>query len=241
MKSLILIIMLAFNISVFADEYTDIQSAAEKAGVSASLSVSLAQKTKTAGYSPQNLVRIKNMLANAKSSEAQRIAEKAAEGIAKGIPENRVLTAMEKIAERYAYARTLSRRAQIGSKSAEAFTDLAVDALTAGAKAHNLEKVAVSIAQQTEDRDQYAVAVMSLYREMARYGTADEKSSEIAVMAVKKLNVGQINEYKKNFAQNAASGGADSTADEIGKNISRGNGASSSGTGGGGGNGGGRH
>lgn len=234
MKRLILLIIFVFNIHAFADEYTDIRAAAENAGIDGVSAQHLAQKTKTAGYSKQSLVRIKNMLENTKGEEARKIAEKAAEGIAKRVPESRVLAAMEKISERYGLALELAVKARINAKNTEGFANLAVDAMTAGAKVQNLEKVAQEIARQNEEREQYALAVMSLYREMARYGATDEKSSEVAVIAMKKLSVSQINEYKKSFGQNAAYGGADATAEAMSRNISRGNSASSMGGGNGG-------
>lgn len=231
MKKILITVIFLLGLTAFADEYTDLQTTLEAVGVNHELAVSVAQSTKNAGYSTKNMIRIRSMIQASFKEQAEKIAQKTAEGIAKNVSEDRVMGALEKVQSRYEYAKQIAVKAKVSAKTMNNVTDLTADAMAAGAKIQNLEKVAAAIAEQKEEREQYAVAVMSLYREMARYGTEDIKSSEVAVMAMKKLNVQQINEYKKAFVQNAAYGGANQTADTMGRNMSRGESASSMGNG----------
>lgn len=231
-KTLILTILLIFSIHAFADEYADVQTSAESAGVEKNLAAALAQKTRSAGYSTQNMAQIRSMIQASKDAEATRIAEKVMEGIAKNVPENRVVMAAKTISERYAFARQLAVKAKISAKASGTFSDTVTDAMAAGAGQKNLDRLAADIAGTKEDRDGYALAVTAMYREMARYGVPDATSSEVAVKAMKKLNVKQINEYRESFMQNAGYGNAGSFAENMGRNIEKGRAASSMGSGG---------
>ena len=237
MKKLITIILTLFAIHAFADEYTDTQTEAVSAGVSVSVAESLAQKTKAAGYSTQNMIQIRNMIRTAQKTESVKMAEKTLEGIAKKVPEAKVMQALNMIQNRYAYAKELAEKTKVSAKYKEAFADAVADAMAAGAQKKGLDAMGESVAQSKQERNEYAMAVTAMYRDMMRYGVKDETASEVAVMAMKKLNVKQINEYRQNFMQNAG-GNAGAYAKSMGANMSKGLGASSMGSGGGSGAGG---
>lgn len=227
MKRLLIIMIILAAAVCFADEYSDTALAASQAGVKTELANSLAQRTRAKGYSQQNMNKIKSMFSVQYGSSATKIAEKVMEGIAKNVPENNVVNAAEKVRNRYSEAMEVSKMTQVSNKYQDKITDLAAAAMTAGASSKNIEKTASELGNKKQNRDEYAVAVMSIYCEMVRYGVADVKAAAVAKKAMNNLSAQQINEYRYAFMRSAGSMNANSMADEMGSNMGKGYGASS--------------
>ncbi|ADD67756.1 hypothetical protein Dacet_0978 [Denitrovibrio acetiphilus DSM 12809] len=226
MKKTILLILLSISIYSFADEYTDLQSICENAGVPENLAVSVAEKTRERQFSKISIDNLASAVKEAKTNEAVKMAEKIAEGIAKNVSEDNIVNAVDNIRERYSRAYKIADKIKLDKKTSAQFADAVADAMTAGATAQKLETVAAEISVKKDK----AYTAINLYREMMQYGVDEETTEKVTIQAVKKLSAGEINEYRKAFAKGASYGNASGTAKQMGKSIHSGKGASSMGS-----------
>lgn len=227
MKKFLTLLIILTAAVCFADEYSEAAQAAAQAGVDRNMANMLEQRTRAKGYSRQNMDKIESMLSAQYGSSATKITEKVMEGIAKNVPEDRVTAAAEKVQSRYAAAEKVAVMAQVSKKVMNRVTDMTAEAMTAGAGLKNMEKTASALAEKKQNRDEYAVAVMSLYREMVRYGVPDAQAGDVAQKAMANMTAQQINEYRNAFMHGAGSMNAANMAQQMGMNMSKGYGAGS--------------
>jgi len=238
MKKLVMIIFMMFAINAFADEYTDMSAAAESAGVPSELAVQVSNELKTRNFQAESALRIREMMQKSIGSQAVSVMEKVAEGIAKNVPESRIMGAVETIGARYEYASKLADRMQVKQAERNEFCDAVADAMAAGATRQKLDETAQGLKSS-----QHTYKVMQLYKTMMQYGVEESKVSKVSVQA-SGMNHQQISEYRSAFMKGASRGNASSMADQMERGMKAGRsasemGRSSGGSMGGGGMGGG--
>jgi hypothetical protein len=237
MKFLAIFFLMLTAIPAFADIYDDLGRTAENRGVEKELAMKLTERTRAAGYNAETIAAVTNALNAEIGASATRVSEKVLEGIAKRVPQQAVANAALKVKARFETALEVSKQAGLKGKQAESTANIAADALAAGASETSMMKTAKKISEISQDKEKYAVAVMSLYRDMLRYRVSEAKAAEVANRSMDKLSASEINSYRHQFMTNAGTHNAESMAETMQGHMEHGDSASSMSSGSGSGHG----
>ena len=221
-------------------------------------------------FQEQTRIRAQQVIMTAarEGLSTEPIMNKAMEGMAKQVKEQNIITAMEAVYGRNAYAHQLAKALSDNKKSIENMTLTIADGLAAGMKAKDMEPVAaqlkVQTLQQTRNKaetDNLAIQTMQTARTMARLGVESSVVSDTLFKALKDqytpLEMKQLrqqiiqqanrispqkvaNQYARSIGKAGAMGnsGGNVGGSNGGSGGSGGSGSGGSGSGGGGGGGG---
>jgi len=221
MRLLLITAILLTAMSAFADIYDDLGGTALKNGADKALAAKLTERTRAYGFSTEDAAAIQNALSADTGMSATRVSEKVLEGIAKKVPHRSVVNAAQKVRARYDAASAVTKQAGLKGKAAQTAADISADALAAGGLESSLMATAGYIAKEQE-KEKYAAAALSLYRDMLRYGVTEKRAADVAAKSVRKLTADQIGEYRQHFMQNADSVNCNAMAETMHQHMEKG-------------------
>ena len=113
--------------------------------------------------------------------------EKAMEGIAKGVSDQQVVSAMKAVAERYAHSYQITRQLKQAGQNTNGLPEIVAGCLASGMKLKDLENLAATISKQTKTKQNEtdtALQAMRTARTMARRGIRSSTIEDVLILAV---------------------------------------------------------
>jgi len=205
MKKIILTMMIT-AICFFAygsDIYGELEKSALSAGVSPETALMLAEKTRSAGFSSENLSKIQQSVTSIYTAGAQKTAEKVLEGIAKNVDQDRIVRAVEAVRSRYEKSLMLAEKTGVTQANRFRVAENLADAMAAGATEEKLSEIAEMVSQKESLKDSFAESTFSFYKDMMRYGVSEEKSFDVSRQALMNSSAENISSQHMEFNRQA--------------------------------------
>lgn len=208
-----------------------------QAGVKEGDAVEMIGTMERARIREQNIVQAQQIIQKAlqQGLPAEGIMEKVHEGVAKQVPGELIVKAMEQVRSRYAYSYAKAEKFSTSAKQKEQLGQAIADGLTAGLVKGDVDRVLAQVEEKTADMDEsqkaeLALQVMEKARDMVRQGVASETAAGEMHQMMNRNTVRQAASSK----DGAFSGNSDNGGQGSGSGNSSGSGGSGSGGGAGG-------
>lgn len=164
-----------------------------RAGVRTEEAVQLAQSMQANGYQEEQMVRAQAIVLEAQLNglPPRPIINKALEGMAKQVPPERTLQAMETVRSRYAFAYGQAKALILEKDHAEALGNMLAESLAAGFSEQDASQVIGRIQEHAaklspERLRQLAAACLAMLRDMSRFGVSSDVSAQVISEALSK-------------------------------------------------------
>ncbi|MFW2365418.1 MAG: hypothetical protein ACN4GW_03330 [Desulforhopalus sp.] len=162
-------------------------------------------------FQHQNIIRAQHLVAETATDNLppEPLIDKAMEGIAKQVPEEQILKAMETVRNRYRHAYRMARNLADDTMTTEDLADTISDCLAAGMDLDDLDTVInrlqVRSRVQTRKRaDELSMQTLQTVRTMARLGGGSTDVSQAVCQALdNKYTTDQMEQLQYQFAQQA--------------------------------------
>lgn len=167
--------------------------------------------------------------------------EKAMEGMAKGVGDEKVVRAMRAVAGRYAYGNQISQELKQARQNTDGLTDVIAGCLASGMKPDDITNLSNKISEQAKKSHvapETAIRTMQVARTMARRGVRSGTIENVLTTAVKNGLSEKEMTRLQNQERHQLEGNQKSNAGGSQGRRSGGRGGSGKGGGGGGGSGG---
>lgn len=250
-----LLIVLLTSVCAWANDSTATQSATQqraqvKQMTALGVSPEAAAKIQN-HFREQHMVRAQNIIQAAKQENipVHAVVDKALEGIAKNVPDENIVRAMEQVRNRYATAIAEARQMAQSRSRQQTMTRSMVQAMSAGMPPEDMSEIAKQIRsrQRTMNRSQYedmAQASCLALRDMARMRTTPKEIKETIAAAMQhQFSAGQMNQMRSRFMHQVQNMAPDAVASQFQAHVraghdfgqnGQGSGSGSSGAGAGG-------
>ncbi|HWR92381.1 MAG TPA: hypothetical protein VN300_08130, partial [Desulfobacterales bacterium] len=164
-----------------------------RAGVSAEDAFQLVRGMHAQAFSEEQMLRAQSVVLEARREElpARPVINKALEGMAKQVPPERILQAMEDVRSRYSFAFGLARPLAARQDQAGRLGNLLAEALAAGLSRQSAADIMARLRERsgqmpTGEIVELAAASLGMARDMARLGVAPGTASEVVTAALSK-------------------------------------------------------
>jgi hypothetical protein len=164
-----------------------------RAGVSAEDAVQLVQGMHTQRFPDEHVLRAQAIVLDAQREgiPARAVINKALEGMAKQVPSERILQAMEDVKDRYAFAFGAVRPLPARKDQAGRLATLLAEGLAAGLSQPSAAAIMAQLREQSgqmkaDELSELAAVSLELARDMARLGVAPATASEVVTAALSK-------------------------------------------------------
>jgi hypothetical protein len=164
-----------------------------RAGVAAADAVQLVQGLHAHRMPEEHMLRALSIVQEAQRDglPARPVINKALEGMAKQVPPERILQAMEGVSGRYAFSFRLARTLAQRSEHADRWGTLLAEGLAAGLSQDSAAALMALLQEKSgqmkaEDLNELATASLMLARDMARLGVSPATASQVATAALSK-------------------------------------------------------
>ena len=164
-----------------------------RAGVSAEDAFQLVRGMHAQAFSEEQMLRAQSVVLEARREElpARPVINKALEGMAKQVPPERILQAMEDVRSRYSFAFGLARPLAARQDQAGRLGNLLAEALAAGLSRQSATDIMARLRERSGQMPpgeivELAAASLGMARDMARLGVAPGTASEVVTAALSK-------------------------------------------------------
>jgi len=164
-----------------------------RAGVSAEDAFQLVRGMHAQAFSEEQMLRAQSVVLEARREElpARPVINKALEGMAKQVPPERILQAMEDVRSRYSFAFGLARPLAARQDQAGRLGNLLAEALAAGLSRQSAADIMARLRERSGQMPpgeivELAAASLGMARDMARLGVAPGTASEAVTAALSK-------------------------------------------------------
>ncbi len=152
---------------------------------------SLEQRMAGAGFSPEQVVRVQEMitLAEQKGTPAETAREKVEEGIAKGVNPEMIIGALERVTYRYEFAHSLTRQLSLNKQEKKRIIQLVVDSIAAGLTSNDAKEImeALELRSKKMKKQQFTNLIeetLRMARDLSRLGRSSEDTTNIVKQKV---------------------------------------------------------
>jgi hypothetical protein len=164
-----------------------------RAGVSAEDAFQLVRGMHAQAFSEEQMLRAQSVVLEARREElpARPVINKALEGMAKQVPPERILQAMEDVRSRYSFAFGLARPLAARQDQAGRLGNLLAEALAAGLSRQSAADIMARLGERSGQMPpgeivELAAESLGMARDMARLGVAPGTASEVVTAALSK-------------------------------------------------------
>ena len=164
-----------------------------RAGVSAEDAFQLVRGMHAQAFSEEQMLRAQSVVLEARREElpARPVINKALEGMAKQVPPERILQAMEDVRSRYSFAFGLARPLAARQDQAGRLGNLLAEALAAGLSRQSAADIMARLHERSGQMPpgeivELAAASLGMARDIARLGVAPGTASEVVTAALSK-------------------------------------------------------
>jgi hypothetical protein len=207
----IFLVILVFNISAWADDKvkeqipTQLNEQAQKM-VSMGVPHEAAAKMQNR-FQKQQMVRARNIIQKAiqQGVPVEPVVDKALEGMAKNVSEQKIVRAMEQVRNRYAVAKIEARQMTQNKSRQQTMMRTMAHTMAAGVPPEDVSAIAAQIRsrQRTMAREEYEALAQETCltaRDMARMGVSSKTVKETVSMALQnQFSATQMNQMRSSF------------------------------------------
>ncbi len=162
-------------------------------------------------YQERNIVRAKQMIKKSVTEDlpTEPMTNKAMEGIAKEVPEEQVIKAMERVQNRHRNAHRIAKKLSDEKKPTDDLAPTIADCLAAGMNLAEMEKLANQLQtrarQRTKNQDEeIQLQTMQTVRSMMRLGAGSTDTASIVEQALQnQYTARQMERLRHQFAKDA--------------------------------------
>jgi hypothetical protein len=208
-------------------------------------------------YQEENIVRAQQTVVSAAHEDmpTEPVMNEAMEGIAKGVPEEQVIVAMEKVRNRYRHAYQLARSLSDDKKANRPLAEAIADSQAAGMTDQELDTIMTRLRLHTRQKkqnqaDDLSLQTMQTVRTMMRLGANPTDTSDAVCQGLQYgYTARQMEQFRYRFTHEAQNTSGQQLAHQYARSVgqgsgsggenSGGNGSGGNGSGGNGGGGGG--
>jgi hypothetical protein len=165
----------------------------QRAGVSSEDAVRLVQAMQAHAFSEDLMLKAQSIVLEAQREglPPRPVINKALEGMAKQVPPERILHAMEEVRSRYAFAFGMARSLAVRGDQVSRLGTLMAEALAAGLSRQQATDIMARLQERSGQTPpgelvELAVASLEMARDMARLGVAPGTASEVVTAALSK-------------------------------------------------------
>ncbi len=184
-------------------------------------------------YQEENIVRAQQTVVNAahENLPTEPVMNKAREGMAKNVPEEQVIAAMEKVRNRYRHAYQLSRSLSDDKKANGPMAEALADSLAAGMTDQEMDKIMdrlrVQTRQQTKNQaEDLSLQTMLTVRTMARLGAHPADTADTVCQGLQQGYTGrQMEQFRYRFTNEAQNTPGQQLAHQYARSIGQGSGS----------------
>ena len=181
-------------------------------------------------YQEQNIVRAQKTVLNAAREDLPTVPvmNKAMEGMAKQVPQEQVVAAMETVRNRYSYAYRLTRSLSDDKKANGPMAQAIVDSLAAGMADQEMDMIAARLKTQTRQQtrnqaDDLSLQTMLTVRSMMRLGANPADASDTVCQALQHQYTAQhMEQMRYRFSDEAQNIAAKQLAHQYAGSIEKG-------------------
>lgn len=175
-------------------------------------------------------IRAQNIVLKAKKNELPvgPIMNKVPEGVAKRVPDDFVLQAMETTLSRYAFAYEKAKSIAKDQGQVEKIATAIANSLSAGMKARDIDTIMVSTKERSVQLNQNLAEALALEtflatRTMARMGVSSNAATEVVCQAHQNgFNVREMKQVRSSFTDHATRANSGEMANQYSREIGRG-------------------
>ncbi|GAB6192790.1 hypothetical protein [Desulfocastanea catecholica] len=191
-------------------------------------------------YQERNIVRAQQTLQNAAQEDlpTEPLMNKAMEGMAKQVPEDQVIAAMERVRDRYSYSYRQARSLSADRKTMEPVAEAIADSLAAGMTNEEMDvimtQLQVRTRQQTRNQaEDLSLQTMQTVRSMVRLGaTSTDVSDTVSQALQNRYTARNMEQLRHSFADEAQRTGPSRAAHQNAQSFGRANDSGGKGSGG---------
>ncbi len=191
-------------------------------------------------YQERNIIRAQQTIQNAAQEDlpTEPLMSKAMEGMAKQVPEEQVIAAMERVRERYRYSYRQARSLSADRKTMEPVAEAIADSLAAGMTDREMDMIMsqlqVRTRQQTRNQaDDLSLQTMQTVRSMVRLGAKSTDVSDTVSQALQnRYTARNMEQLRHRFADEAQQAGPSQAAHQNAQSFGRANDSGGKGSGG---------
>ena len=203
---------------------------AVRAGVDPDQIITLTAKMEENRFNERLTIRALEIVINARQEKlpVEPILSKAREGIAKRIPAQTTVQAMETVHSRYALAFQNARSIVTDEKQQQALGRTIAEGFTAGVQPRDMVRMTDMLLQQSrqlskEQRSELAVRSFQTVREMARLGVPSPAVGDVICQALQhQFSAQEMTQMRNAFVADAKYGKAENIAQQYGAQIGSG-------------------
>lgn len=178
----------------------------------------------------ENIVRAQQMVMNAHRQDlpVEPMISKAMEGLAKGVPSENVLQAMEQVQNRYSVASRHAAQLTAEPADRQRLRNMIADCLTAGIRNEDLDRIMEQLQQRSRQmsRNQaqaYALSVMQNTRTMARMSVRSSAAADVVCAALQnRYSTREMNQLHQQFMRQSQTNSPDQLAAQYARAIAGG-------------------
>jgi uncharacterized membrane protein YgcG len=182
-------------------------------------------------FQEQNMVRAHNIIRATKEQNIplNPVIDKALEGIAKNVPDENIVRAMEQVRNRYATAMHEAQQMTQSKSRQQTMTRSMFHAMSAGIPPEDVSDIAKQVRsrQRTMSRTEYedmAEETCLTLRDMARMGTSPKEVKETLSAALQRqYSANQMNQMRNRFMHQAQHTSPDAVAGQFQAHVRAGN------------------
>lgn len=197
-------------------------------------------------YQERNIVRAQQTIQNAAREDlpTEPLMSKAMEGMAKQVPEEQVIAAMERVRERYSYSYRQARSLSADRKTIEPVAEAIADSLAAGMTDREMDMIMTQLQVRTRQQarnqaDDLSLQTMQTVRSMVRLGGKSTDVSDTVCQALQnRYTARNMEQLRHRFADEAQQTGPSQVAHQNAQSFGRANDSGGKGSGGSGSGGG---
>ncbi len=182
-------------------------------------------------YQERNIVRAQQTIQNAAQENlpTEPLMHKAMEGMAKQVPEEQVIAAMERVRDRYSYSYQQARSLSADQKTNERVAEAIAGSLAAGITDQEMDMIMTQLQVRTRQEtrnqaDDLALETMQTVRSMVRLGAKSTDVSDTVCKALQnRYTARNMEQLRHRFADEAQQNGPGQFAHQHAQSLSRAN------------------
>ncbi|RJQ53738.1 MAG: hypothetical protein C4530_17695, partial [Desulfobacteraceae bacterium] len=239
--SILTVLLALFTASAFGDEVEDRLAAAPerikertremiRSGISAQEAVGMTEAMIRNRFREEHVVRAQNIVMDARKSDipAGPIVDKVLEGVAKKVPDDAVVRAMEATASRYSFAYARAKAVARDRRQVDGIASAIADSLAAGMKTADIDRIMAGVRERAQamnrsDSEALALETFQTTRTMARLGASSDSAAEVVSQAHRqRFSIEEMRQVHQAFRENTTRTDSGRVADRFAQGIRQG-------------------
>ena len=212
------------------DQLKEMTRGVIKAGMPREDAITMVSMMIEKGFRPDNAVKALNIAINAFENEipVKPITNKAFEGMAKKVPDDFVVQAMETVLVRHAFAKDLAMSIADNKEQVRGIASVIADNLSAGMRAQEIDRIMGEIHRRSKtmassEVEGLALETFHVTKTMARKGVSSKDSADVVCQAHQQdFNAKDFGAIRDTFSNRAARGNSGEIANQFERAIGRG-------------------